>query len=171
VEGAAYYEESQNNIVTTQTVTAARGNIYDRYGRVLVSNRECYNIKIDENELFYGDIEDPNAAILDMINIVAECGDTSIDGLPVTDEPPFTYTVMTSIEKTKLRAYLNDKSLSVDTTAVELMSYFRTRYGIDNNYSSGDMRKIAGVRYEINVRYAQNFATSDYIFVETHPSS
>lgn len=166
IEGAAYYEESQNNVITTQTVTAARGNIYDRYGRVLVSNRECYNIKVDDDTLFYGDIEDPNAALLDMVDVVAECGDTYIDELPVTDEPPFEYTAMTNIQKTRLLAYLNDKDLPEDTTAVELMSYFRTRYHIDNNYSAEDMRKIAGVRYEINVRYAQDFATSEYIFVE-----
>ena len=32
IEGAAYYEESQNNQASNQTVTAARGNILDRYG-------------------------------------------------------------------------------------------------------------------------------------------
>jgi len=49
-------------------------------------------------------------------------------------------------------------------TAVELMSYMRTRYSIDNSYSAQEMRIIAGVRYSINVRYAIN--TADYIFVE-----
>ena len=36
VEGRAYYEEGRNNIVTNKRVTAARGSIIDRYGRVLV---------------------------------------------------------------------------------------------------------------------------------------
>ncbi len=49
-------------------------------------------------------------------------------------------------------------------TAVELMSYMRTRYNIDNSYSAEEMRIIAGVRYSINVRYAIN--TADYVFVE-----
>ena len=166
IEGAAYYEESRNNIVTSAAVTAARGNIYDRYGRVLVSNRECYNIKLNADALFYGDLEDPNAAILDIVGIVRACGDTYIDELPVTLEPPFEYTAMTSIQETMLQAYLRDKDMDEGTTAVELMSYFRTRYGIDNNYSAEDMRTVAGIRYEINVRYAQNFATTQYIFVE-----
>jgi penicillin-binding protein 2 len=166
IEGAAYYEKSLNNVVTTETVTAARGNIYDRYGRVLVSNRECYNIKLDENALFYGYIEDPNAAILDMVGLAKDCGDKYTDELPITAAPPFEYTDMTSIQQTMLQAYLKDKNLDPDTTAVELMSYFRTRYDIDNNYSAADMRTIAGVRYEINVRYAQGFATAPYVFVE-----
>lgn len=166
IEGAAYYEQSKNNVVTRETVTAARGNILDRYGRVLVSNRECYNIKLDADALFYGDVTDPNAAILDMVNIVRDCGDAYIDELSITPSPPFQYTDMTSIQKTRLQAYLKDKDLAADTSAVELMSYFRTRYSIDNNYSAEDMRTIAGVRYEINVRYAQDFATTEYVFVE-----
>ena len=31
IEGENYYEERRNNMVTTSTVTAARGNILDRY--------------------------------------------------------------------------------------------------------------------------------------------
>ena len=57
IEGAAYYEESQNNQASNQTVTAARGNILDRYGRVLVSNRECYNLKISDTRLFSDEVE------------------------------------------------------------------------------------------------------------------
>ena len=41
VEGRAYYEESLNSVSTTQRVRAARGNLLDRYGRVLVSNTSC----------------------------------------------------------------------------------------------------------------------------------
>lgn len=162
IEGAAYYEESQNSNTTLQTVTAARGNILDRYGRLLVSNRECYNLIIDTDKLFA--LDDPNARILEMVNTVEDCGDTYADELPITKSPPFEYTDMTSAQQTLLAAYLDDHDLSADTTAVELMSYFRSRYEIDNNYSAEDMRTIAGIRYELNVRYSIN--TSPYVFVE-----
>lgn len=163
VEGAAYYEESTNNVVSTVTVTAARGNILDSYGRVLVSNTECYNLKINADALFNRD--DPNAFILEMLNAVDASGDTYIDELPITDSPPFEYVSdMTSIQRTRLNAYFTRHELDENTTAVELMSYFRTRYGIDNTYTAEEMRRIAGIRYEINVRYAIN--TSDYVFVE-----
>ena len=59
VEGRAYYEESRNNIVTNKRVTAARGSIMDRYGRVLVQNRVCNNLIIDTVELFRDDDPDP----------------------------------------------------------------------------------------------------------------
>lgn len=164
IEGAAYYEESQNKQVSEQTVTAARGNILDRYGRVLVSNRECYNLKISDKRLFSDEVEDPNAVILQMINMVEAAGDKYTDDLPITKEPPFEYTNMTDIQRMLLNAYLKDKGLDEDTTAVELMSYFRTRYDIAGSYNAEEMRKIASVRYAVNVRYAIN--TNPYVFVE-----
>ena len=152
VEGAAYYERSRNNIVTTQVVPAARGNILDRYGRLLVSNRTCNNLVVDTKELF--EQEDPNAIILQMVELVESFGDRHIDELPITMEPPFEYVDnMTAIQRTCLNAYLADKGMPEDTTAVELMAYFRERYSIDNSYDARQMRIIAGVRYELNLRY------------------
>ena len=164
IEGADYYEESQNSLTSYPSVTAARGNILDRYGRVLVSNRECYNLKISDTRLFSDEVEDPNAVILQMINLVEAAGETYTDDLPITLEPPFEYTNMTDIQRTLLDAYLKAKGLDEDTTAVELMSYFRTRYEIANSYTAEEMRKIASVRYAVNVRYEIN--TNSYIFVE-----
>lgn len=162
VDGKAYADESASTSWSNEAVTAARGNILDRYGRVLVSNRECYNLVINTTALFEED--DPNAVILEMVNIVEESGGTFIDDLPITESSPFQYTNMTAFQRTLLNAYLADHDLDEDTTAVELMSYFRTRYDIDNSYSSEDMRKISAIRYALNVRYAIN--TSTYIFVE-----
>ena len=171
IEGEKYYNQSNEITTETRTVTAARGNILDRYGRVLVSNTEVYNLTIDTTKLFAN--ENPNETILGLVNMVEGYGDTYTDDLPITSEPPFEYTEdMTEIQKTMLKAYIKDKAdeledICVDPqnpTAVELMSYMRTRYEIDNSYSAKEMRIIAGVRYSINVRYAIN--TADYVFVE-----
>lgn len=163
VEGEAYYESSTNNIVTTKTVTAARGDILDRYGRVLVSNRTCSNIVIDTDKLF--EMDDPNAVILQLIDIVESCGEEHIDTMPVTDEAPFEYVDnMTSLQSSFLSGYLEAKNLAPDTSAVELMAYCRDRYEIDPGYDSRQTRLIAGVRYELNGRY--DVPTSPYIFAE-----
>ena len=165
VEGEKYYNQASAISDTQRTVTAARGNILDRYGRVLVSNKECYNLKIDVTKLFAN--PDPNATILDLVRKVQKHGDTYTDDLPISFEPPFEYNEnMTEIQYTMLQAYFKDKgkALPENPTAVELLSYMRTRYDIDNSYSSEEMRIIAGVRYSINVRYAVN--TADYMFVE-----
>ena len=145
VEGEKYYNRSNEISSSTRSVTAARGNILDRYGRVLVSNSECYNLQIDTDKLFAN--EDPNAVILELVKMVQGFGDSYTDDLPIS-----------------LEAYFKRQELDPNPTAVELMSYMRTRYSIDNSYTAEEMRIIAGVRYSINVRYAVN--TADYIFVE-----
>ena len=163
VEGEKYYNRSSELTKTERTVTAARGNILDRYGRMLVSNAETYNLKIDTDKLFAN--EDPNAVILELVDMVAGYGDSYTDDLPITMEPPFEYTEnMTAIQRTMLDAYYVRQKIDPNSTAVELMSFMRTRYEIDNSYTAEQMRIIAGVRYSINVRYAIN--TADYVFVE-----
>ena len=165
IEGEKYYNQSNEISSTERTITAARGNILDRYGRVLVSNKECYNLKVDNVKLFAND--DPNSVILELVRMVEGFGDTYTDDLPITREPPFVYDEnMTDIQRTMLNAYIKDKakSLPENPSAVELLSYMRTRYDIDNRYTAEEMRIIAGVRYSINVRYAVN--TADYLFVE-----
>ena len=163
IKGEEYYNRSNEITTTTRPVTAARGNILDRYGRVLVSNKECYNLQIDTDKLFAN--EDPNAVILELVKLVEGFGDSYTDDLPISREPPFEYDEnMTAIQRTMLNAYFKRQELDENSTAVELMSYMRTRYDIDNSYTAEEMRIIAGVRYSINVRYAVN--TADYIFVE-----
>lgn len=163
IEGEANYNRSSELTNSERVVTAARGNIYDRYGRTLVSNEETYNLKIDTDKLFAND--DPNSVILELVHMVQGYGDEYTDDLPITMTPPFEYdTDMTAIQRTMLDAYYVRQEIDPNSTAVELMSYMRTRYNIDNSYSAEEMRIIAGVRYSINVRYAVN--TADYIFVE-----
>ena len=163
VEGEKYYNRANELTTTLRTVTASRGNILDRYGRVLVSNAEQYNLKIDTDKLFAN--EDPNAVILELVELVRSYGDEYTDDLPISMEPPFEYLEdMTAIQRTMLDAYYVRQEIDPNSTAVELMSYMRTRYNIDNSYSAEEMRMIAGIRYSINVRYAIN--TAEYVFVE-----
>lgn len=163
IEGAAYYEQSENSIVTTSTVVAARGNILDRYGRVLVSNSVCNNLYINADELF--EQPDPNAIILELVQAVKDSGNIYTDTLPITASAPFEYVSdMTDLQRTRLDAYLEANDLPASTTAVELMAFFRDAFDIDNNYTSEQMRTVVGVRYEIKIRYVIN--TSDYVFAE-----
>ena len=111
IEGEKYYNQSNEITNTERTVTAARGNILDRYGRVMVSNKECYNLKIDNVKLFAN--EDPNAVILELVKMVESYGDTYTDDLPISRTPPFTYDEnMTAIQRTMLNKYLTLRILT-----------------------------------------------------------
>ncbi|MBQ7736385.1 MAG: hypothetical protein IJT62_00950 [Oscillospiraceae bacterium] len=162
IDGAAYYAQSENSVVTQERVYAARGDILDRYGRVLVSNSLCNNLSINVTELF--EQEDPNAIILELCSAVERFGDSYIDTLPITAAPPFAYTEMSDLQRNMLDAWLGANKMTRDATAVEVMSAMRTRYDVGSEYSAEDARRIVGIRYEINNRY--NINTTPYVFAE-----
>ena len=68
VHGAEYLEQSRRKIAKTETVEASRGQILDRYGRVLVGNRASYNVSLDTS--FMG--EERNAILLRLLEICRE---------------------------------------------------------------------------------------------------
>ena len=163
IKGAEYYAVNESAVVTKKVVPAARGNIYDRYGRLLVSNSSCNNIIIDTADLFAQ--EDPNAVILQLISAMEKYGDTYNDTLPITMDAPFEFIEdMTYLQRSMLDAWLKANKMNMDSTAVEILARMRTRYDIDNSYSAAELRRIAGIRYEINNRF--NINTTDYIFAE-----
>ena len=163
VEGEQYYEQSRNTIVSTQSVTAARGDILDRYGRVLVSNRNCNNLTLNRDELF--EQEDPNGIILELCETLTEGGYSYNDELPISMETPFSYDEdMTVLDRERLDEYLEIRGLSGDISAVDLMAWFREQFDIDPNYDARQMRIIAGIRYTLSMHYFVK--TSDYVFAE-----
>lgn len=165
IEGEKYYEESRNNMVTTSTVVAARGNLLDRYGRILTTNKSCYDLTINTDELFPNDDSvDANATILELVNMIRDYGDDYIDDLPITTAPPFEFENVTEQDQARLDAYMKQNDVPENASAVEILSSMRSRYDIDSNYTAEEARIIAGVRYAINVRYLIN--TSDYVFVK-----
>ena len=162
IEGAKYYSQGENSVETKERVPAARGNILDRYGRMLVSNSSCNNLSINVTELF--EQEDPNAILLDLCSAVERFGDVYIDTLPITMAPPFEYTEMSELQRNMLDAWLKANKMTRDASAVEIMAAMRKRYSVGSEYSAEDARRIVGVRYEINNRY--NINTTDYVFAE-----
>ena len=162
IGGREYYSVGETETKEETTIAAARGNILDRYGRVLVSNSLCNNLSINVTELFSQD--DPNAIILELCKAVVEFGDTYTDTLPITMEPPFEFTEMDTLQTSMLEAWLKANDMDKDSSAVEILAAMRTRYEVGSEYSAEDARIIVGVRYEINDRY--NINTTPYVFAE-----
>ena len=196
VEGARYAEESANSRVTTETVAATRGNMLDRYGRLLVSSTPCYNITINSDELFGQ--ENPNASILLLLSIIEECGETYNDELPITKASPFEFTEITDIQKTILNGYLESAAINRTQLAMQMglavYSYDengeinRDKDGnaiilVDDEVTAVELMAFFRARYNIDgsyndedtrkiaaLRYSINsryiVATSNYVLVE-----
>ncbi len=142
-----YAQQSRNTVYSTETVTAARGEIMDRYGRVLVSNRVSLDVTIDRKRLVEGD--DPNGAILGLIQLVQAAGYPYTDTMPISREAPFRY--LDGGQETFLR-YLVHFELEEDTSAADLLTWMRRHYAIPESYTPEQARAAAGVRWELERR-------------------
>ena len=90
-QGEKYYSQSQYKITETQTVEAARGQLLDRNGRVLVSNRAVYQVTLDTSHM--GETtQERNDTILSLLQAARENGVEWTDTLPISKEEPFTFT-------------------------------------------------------------------------------
>ena len=98
-----YYASSIRTIARPETVEAARGNITDRNGKVLVSSRSSYNLTFDASLL--DEDEDANEAILRLLELCQERGINWVDALPITRSAPFAYT-LDSLDSTACRRFL-----------------------------------------------------------------
>ncbi len=86
--GDEYYKQSKYKIAETEIVEAGRGQILDRNGRALVSDKAVYQVKL--NTALMGD--NRNATLLSLIQASRENGVTWADSLPISSQPPYVFT-------------------------------------------------------------------------------
>lgn len=86
-----YRRQATARIANQETVEAARGEITDRYGRVLVTNKTIYEVTLDKSTL--GEEPQRNATLLKLLEICREDGVVWTDTLPISDTAPFVYTM------------------------------------------------------------------------------
>ena len=72
VNGASYREQSEKRLVREIKTVAPRGNIYDRYGKLMVTSVNSYNV-----QLYYTKAgkEVLNDILLKLANILEKNGD------------------------------------------------------------------------------------------------
>ena len=83
VEGDKYRELSDTKRVKEIGITAPRGEIRDRYGRLLAGNKPSFTVQILKDELNIKDKKKKNEIILELIKILEEDGVTYLDELPI----------------------------------------------------------------------------------------
>ena len=89
-QGDDYYRQSQYKIAETQTVEAARGQILDRNGQVLVSNRVVYQVTLDTSLM--GDTDNRNRILLELVQAARDNDVEWTDTLPITGQVPYVFT-------------------------------------------------------------------------------
>lgn len=153
-------EDVRSDTYTYETrVTAARGEILDRNGNVLVSNRASYNLIITNYALFSSD--DPNESLRKLVALGRQLGVEFTDHLPVSAEKPYVYTTdqLDSAWNYYYREFLDHYDWDPDVSAPQLIKLMRARFHIPNDWSDEDVRGVLGLRFELDLRYYTSLST------------
>ena len=162
--------EKADNITTYTTITrvrAARGDILDTNGNVLVSNRASYDLQINHYVLLNSN--NPNESLRQLTQLCKELGIEYTDHFPITKERPFTYTLSdyNSTWQGYFQAYLPTRGgLDSDITAPLLIKTLRESYKIPEDWTDEEARLVIGLRYELSLRQGNITNLPNFILIE-----
>ena len=153
IEGASYAAKGDSIYSKTVSIKAARGEILDRNGNPLITNRQGNSI-IFENAYFPSvkELEQRDAIIIGLIRLFEKNKETWTDNLPLKFDKNgkivFEAKRESDIAVMKSRDLLN---LNDYATAQDCFDALITRYKLEK-YSKQDARKIASVCYEMKLQ-------------------
>ncbi len=145
--------DNTKTFVIETRVKAARGDILDCNGNVLVTNRASYDLTF--NHYVICSAPQTNALLLELVQLCREMDIEYVDHFPVTKTAPFTYTLSdyNSTWQGYFQKYLPEKGkLDSDITAPLLIDKLRSSYRIPESWSDEDARAVIGIRYELDLR-------------------
>lgn len=140
-------EQSIKSIYTS----APRGNIYDKYGRTIATNKQIFTVTFNSSGL---ETEVINDSAYHLINKLIANGDKYTDNFPIKirSNGTFYYTYKEEIKK-----WLKKQDMPLDTTAWDAFQKLRAKYGIDPKLDRfealEELQLSYGVYPPISVKY------------------
>ena len=171
VQGVEYRVITNTHITQPQQVDSVRGDLLDRYGRVLATNEVSYNVELDWEPM--GD--DRNAIVDRLLTICREEGVTWTDTLPISGTAPWTYTTDTPfsfreendegeletfytqlgrLARLEPHNWLDPDGKRPEPSASQLLTAMCRSFGIieEGETPSQRDRELAGVLYGLSLR-------------------
>lgn len=164
-QGESFRQQSERSTTGKINILAPRGQILDRYGRVLATNNVSYGI-ILERQLFpsTGHKQAQNDELLALTKLLSVKGEAWNDTLPVSPSAPYQFTGSASDTKNLIKYINSDKKhkLSANSDAGTVVKALKEVYGADKGYSEQDARTVIGIKYDM---YYKSGFTSQNAYV------
>lgn len=145
VNGDYYASQQESLSEATQSISAARGQIADSAGNILVTNKIVYQVIVQRAFFTYGR---ENEIIARTVSILESCGEDWIDNVPITFDGDFEFT--DAMTEDELDQFKTDIGVNLDATADNCINRLAQTYEIDTElYDQRTVRIIAGIRFEM----------------------
>ena len=142
--------------ITQTSVKAARGEILDRNGNVLVGNRAGYKLMLNHFVILSAD-----GTYDHLYRLAKRCQEEGIvynETFPISKERPFTSTLdqYNAAQQQYYREFLKYYSIDSDISEQLLIQTLRDRYKLPGNWTDEEARLVIGLVYEIMLRNVVN---------------
>lgn len=156
LKGENYRNTSQSRLFREASVEAPRGEIYDRNGLLLATNREAFSVEIIPTPI---EQEKLNRVILSMIRIFERNGDSYKDNFPMNINPvKLQMKAEQDSDKQKIIKFKQQfKIKNMNISDQELFNQIRKYFKIPDDFSVEDARKVMAVRYEMKQQPLSQF--------------
>lgn len=168
VQGEHYLSLASTTTSYDFKITAARGDIVDRYGRRIATNKTCYNLVL--SKLLLGDA-DLNTTLQDLVRILQANDEAWNDTLLISapDETGgyrFTADADSDRDQASLAAVKTALKLQQYATADDVMAAIVEKYALQD-YAPEWQRILGGIRYQMT---AEGFSTINNFTLATDVS-
>jgi penicillin-binding protein 2 len=173
LKGDQYQEVASNRLTTNIVEKAPRGEILDRYGTKLVSNKVGYSVVIQKTEMNDSEFNDVINNVVSVLN-ANDC--EYYDTLPISYAPySFQFedeNENDSSDDEREAWFKNNKhasSITEDMTPEQIINTYKRIYNVSEGYSEDEQRRIIGIRYAAEasgLSQTRLFTLADDISVE-----
>ncbi len=158
IDGEVYLHTATSRLVTRSVDKAPRGDILDRYGNVLVTNKSGYSVILRK-------MSSKNETINETVALIADClvrtENKIVDTLPISLEAPYKF-IFEDDEEEEL--WLEKNNFSTRAKADDVIMALRNRYEIPYGVNNELTRYMVGIRYEAEKK---DFSYSNPVTVAT----
>ena len=152
LKGEQYYEIANDRMTTNIVEKAPRGEILDRYGTTLVSNKVGYSVVMQKTDV---KDEEFNDIIKKLVDIFYSTQCEYYDDLPISFAPyQFKFEDENedgSVEDEREAWFKNNshlgKGIEENMSADQIMQAYKEIYKVSDVYSEDEQRRIVGIRY------------------------
>lgn len=143
VHGQEYRQQSEKKMLRNQTVYATRGDITDRNGIVLATNKYTYNVNLYKVNI---DQDQQNKIISRIIDILESNSDKIYSTFPISDDlKSFSFN-----SDNDEKSFKSSNKFNKDETLSQVIDYYIDKYDL-KAYDRTRAIKIVMVRYEASI--------------------
>lgn len=154
INGENYRKVSEAKLHTSMTIKAPRGNILDRHGEILVTNRSGFSVTIKDTGLKRNELSE----MLHKLVVTLKREDVEFSySLPITKEKPYEFNFSDENKKEKIADWLDDNNFNGNNTAEDVIAKLYEAYKIDSSYSEEDKRLICDIIYDMKQKGFSNY--------------